>query len=416
MIDQINTILKQLEASMRGKKFNDSFLSDCKDLFNWAYACFLEDRNIDQNDKVLLIESAVKMHNRAKTITNPRLSESVTYLKSTAAWILSAYAEKNTKFCILFIRLHCRIASEWIQLKAVDYAINSYREAMGSWKKLNISALDRILPQVELDTLRHTVFYGYLDLSKLLRDDASCDWSAIRACVGGALEILPQSLALRLAMAQHVLELAHHLATLLHIEESIHYFHVILTILNTPLSSTNLQQQQQQQGKQDEIPKETWQREVLLIKIKTFLGLGYLYKELNQCDKASSFITQAKELNTELSAVTALSSSPVTLANETFTFASFSIYCRDNNVASAESSLYVCHNAVKSKNHLCFIFLSFCCVLLNNRTVGTCYCSRPAVLTLRCHRCESSWRDVEEILMAMLEAMTFAPTATQPLL
>jgi hypothetical protein len=188
MIERINAILKQLEASMRGKKFNDNLLPESKDLFNWAYSCFIEDRNVEEHDKAILIESAVKMHNRAKTITNPRLSESVTYLKSTAAWILSAYAEKNTKFCILFIRLHCRVASEWIQLKCVENAICSFREALSCWKKLNVSALDRILPQVELHTLRKTVFYGYLDLSKLLRahaDAESCDWSAVRSCVGG---------------------------------------------------------------------------------------------------------------------------------------------------------------------------------------------------------------------------------------
>lgn len=179
--------------------------------------------------------------------------------------------------------------------------------------------------------MRKTVFHGYLDLSKLLRGKENCDWSSIRACVGGALEILPKSPSLRLVMAQHVLELAHHLATLLHVEDSIHYFHIILTILDTPLSTI--------QHQHDEMPKESWQREVLLIKIKTFLGLGYLYKELNQCDKAGTFIVQARQLNTELSVLTALSSSPVTVANETFTFATFSIHCRDNNVEAAESSL-----------------------------------------------------------------------------
>lgn len=187
MIEKIHAILKQLEASMRGKKFNDNFLPDSKELFHWAHSCFVEDRNVDEADKVMLIESAVKMHNRAKTITSPLLSESVTYLKSTSAWILSAYAERNTKFCILFIRLHCRVASEWIQLKEVKYAMQSYREALSRWKELNVSALDRMLPHIELDTLRKTVFYGYLDLSKLLRDSSfsSPDWPSIRACVGG---------------------------------------------------------------------------------------------------------------------------------------------------------------------------------------------------------------------------------------
>lgn len=196
MLEQINSILKQLEASMRGKKFTDSFFTDSKDIFTWAYNCFLEDKSISEDGKAQLIESAVKMHNRAKTVTNPRFSESVTYLKAAAAWILSAYAEKNTKFCILFIRLHCRIASEWIQLKALDSARQSYEEALSSWKKLNVPALDRLLPPVELETLRRTVFYGYLDLSKLLRDralspvdDPSCSFGTVRACVGGNIAV-----------------------------------------------------------------------------------------------------------------------------------------------------------------------------------------------------------------------------------
>ena len=189
MLETINNLLKQLEASMRGKKFNDNFCSDTKELFSWAHSCFVENRHVDEKEKKVLIENAVKLHNRAKTITNPRYSESVTYLKSAAAWILSAYAEKNTKFCILFIRLHCRIASEWIQLKAVNYAKQSYEEALSTWKKLNVHALDRLLSRVEFDSLKQTVFYGYLDLSKLLRENTGeispQDSLSIRACVGG---------------------------------------------------------------------------------------------------------------------------------------------------------------------------------------------------------------------------------------
>lgn len=147
MIDKINEILKQLEASLRGKKFNDNFLEDSKTIFAWAYSCFLGKTDGCEINKELLIEKAVMMHNRAKTITNSRFSECITLLKSAAAWILSTYAERNTKFTILFIRLHCRIASEWIQLQNIENATNSYNEAMTSWKQLNISALERLLPQ-----------------------------------------------------------------------------------------------------------------------------------------------------------------------------------------------------------------------------------------------------------------------------
>lgn len=190
---------------------------------------------------------------------------------------------------------------------------------------------------VELDTLRRTVFYGQLDLSKLLRANESCDWTTIRTCVGGALEILPSSPSLRLVMAQHVLELAHHLATLQHVEDSIHYFHIILTIIDAPLPTSSTYNQQSEQ--QDEMSMESWQREVCLIKIKTYLGLGYLHKELNQCEQAIDSIVKAQKLNTELTALTSLSESPVSLSNETFTFATFSIQCRNNDVAAAESSL-----------------------------------------------------------------------------
>lgn len=138
-------------------------------------------------------------------------------------------------------------------------------------------------------------------------------------------------------MAQHVLELAHHLATLLLLDEGIHYFHVILSILDSSVQSVS--NDGGMSHEKDKMPEKTWQREVLLVKMKAFLGLGYLHKELAQCEKASSFIDKAKEINDEISALTVFSSSPVTLAAETFTFASFSIHCRSNNVAAAETSM-----------------------------------------------------------------------------
>jgi hypothetical protein len=134
-----------------------------------------------------------------------------------------------------------------------------------------------------------------------------------------------------------VLELAHHLATLLHVDESIHYFHIILSILNTPVSVGGSTQQHQQE--EEGLSEETWQREVLLIKIKTFLGLGFLHKELNQCEKASRFIDQAQELNKQLAATSSCSTTVTWLAEETFIFAKFSICCRANDTSAAEAAL-----------------------------------------------------------------------------
>ena len=336
MNEKLSYTLKQLEASMRGKKLSDNFLSDTKELFNWSRSCFVEEKKLDEKEKVLLIESAVKMHNRAKTITNAHLSESVTYLKATAAWLLSTYAEKNTKFSILFIRLHCRIASEWIQLNAIDNATDSFKEALGTWKTLNISALERLLPDVELRTLLKTVFYGYLDYSKILRGRDNCDLSEIKLCIGGALEMLSQSRTQRLALARHVLELAHSLASLTNIEEGMHYFKLIHSILDSPLF---LRSDKPAENNLEEIMEETWERETLLIKIKSFLGLGYLYKELNQCVKAKGCIKEAKSNNDELFKSTSESKSPARIADETFTFATFSINCRENDVPAAYASL-----------------------------------------------------------------------------
>jgi hypothetical protein len=156
----------------------------------------------------------------------------------------------------------------------------------------------------------------------------------------GALEVSPQYQSLRLALAQHVLELAHNLASILHVEESIHYFQVILSILSSSTSPEGSGDRSHLQEDLGEIvPTETWHRETLLIKIKTFLGLGFLRKELNQCDKAIRLIDQAQDLNREMTLLTANTSSPVKLSNETFTFAKFSIFCRDNDIKAAETSL-----------------------------------------------------------------------------
>ncbi len=83
-------------------------------------------------------------------------------------------------------------------------------------------------------------------------------------------------------------------------------------------------------------------QEFCLIKIKAQLGMGFVYKELNLCDKAMRCINEAEALNHELSSHQQLridSSSYTTIANETFTFSKFSINCRANDVLAAEASL-----------------------------------------------------------------------------
>ena len=156
----------------------------------------------------------------------------------------------------------------------------------------------------------------------------------------GALGFLPQTRSLQLVMARHVLELAHHFATIQHNDESIHYFQVIQTIVNAPCSHLSNRTEDFGNSERDSITDEAWTREVLLIRIKTCLGLSYLRKELNQCKKATSLIDEAQNLNKKLADVTrTATSSPLALADETFTFAMFSIRCRENDVAGARCAL-----------------------------------------------------------------------------
>jgi hypothetical protein len=83
-------------------------------------------------------------------------------------------------------------------------------------------------------------------------------------------------------------------------------------------------------------------QELSLIKIKARLGMGFIYKELNECDKAIECINEAEAINIELSTQQKQqndSMSYTSIADETFTYAKFSIYCKANDILAAEASL-----------------------------------------------------------------------------
>jgi hypothetical protein len=271
-------IFKQLECIMRGKRIDEnSLLSQSEELLNWSLNEYKTkgsqgihfEREIQQK----FIDLAVKLHNKSKSVhlNSKVFSEIITNLKASAAWILTTYGHANTKFVIMFIRLHCRAASELIALEKFNFAEASLRKVAECWKMLNSQALERILPPVDLEGLRFVVFNSFLDYSKLLRTTGGSTGNEeeIKNCIGCALELLENLPDVRLTFSRHVLDIGQELA--IHksaYNEAIHYLRIALSSLHVIQTSKNL-------TNRDDLQDES---RVLLT--KTYLSMAFVYQEL----------------------------------------------------------------------------------------------------------------------------------------
>ena len=272
------TIFKQLECIMRGKRIDEnSLLSQSEELLVWSLNEYktkgIQGTHFDKEIQQQNIDLAVKLHNKSKSVhLNSKIfSEIITNLKASAAWILTTYGHANTKFVIMFIRLHCRAASELIALEKLDFAESSLRKVAECWKMLNSQALERILPPVDLEGLRFVVFNSFLDYSKLLRSMAG-DEEVIKNCIGCALELLDNLPDVRLTFSRHVLDIGQDLAIRKSsYHEAIHYLRIALSSLHVIQTSVQSANQNISQYPQDE-------SRVLLT--KTHLSMAFVYQEL----------------------------------------------------------------------------------------------------------------------------------------
>lgn len=269
-MEYYEVILKQLECVMRGKRIDEStFLKQTEDFLNWSFSEYerieLSKSHLDHETQQKFTDLAVKLHNKSKQVhfNSKVFSECITNLKAAAAWILTTYGSTSTKYVIMFIRLHCRAASEMLLIEKLNYAESSLKKVFECWKMLNSQALERILPPVDLEGLRFQVFNAFLDYSKLLRTSSGRE-DEIRNCIGCALELLDYLPNLRLAFCRHALDIGQELAiqkSAYH--EAIHYLRIALSSLHI-LQST----------------KESENEEAQILLMKTYLSMAFVFQEM----------------------------------------------------------------------------------------------------------------------------------------
>jgi hypothetical protein len=273
------TIVKQLECIMRGKRIDEnSLLSQSEELFEWSINEYktkgIQGTHFDKEVQQKFIDLAVKLHNKSKSVhLNSKIfSEIITNLKASAAWILTTYAHANTKFVIMFIRLHCRAGSELIALEKLNFAESSLRKVAECWKMLNSHALERILSPVDFEGLQFLVFNSFLDYSKLLRSSTGNE-EEVKNCIGCALELLDNLPDARLTFSRHVLDIGQDLAIKKSAyQEAIHY-------LRIALSSLHVIQTSAKQTNQDDVLQYP-QDESQVLLTKTYLSMAFVYQEL----------------------------------------------------------------------------------------------------------------------------------------
>lgn len=190
---------------------------------------------MEKSHRQKVIDQAILLHNKCKAVgatTLSNISESISYLKGAASWLLSGYGYQNAKFLVLYIRLHSRVASEMISLNNNSCALSSFSEAVKCWDQLSSQALERILPPVEFDGLRYVIFTSLLDYSKLLRSRSSSNQDTVKHCVGTAMDLLPFLPSVRICFSENVLEFGQELAGSGDYEHALHYIGIAHSTLH----------------------------------------------------------------------------------------------------------------------------------------------------------------------------------------
>ena len=228
---------------------------------------------VDEEERQAAIAITIRLYNKARMLSVLSLLEVKTYLKTAAAWMLTAYGVSKFKAVVSCIRLHCRSAAELILHFERDQtaALHCLEQAIANWTQINNQALERLASSADVEELRLYIFHAYLALGRLLLKGKSVSVKDVTASVTGAMEILQHLPSLRFQFAEHAVYVGYQLATLDYMAESVGFFLKAIAVLELLSEISN--------GHLDcEVETNKMDREKL--KGKACLSLSYVYTEL----------------------------------------------------------------------------------------------------------------------------------------
>ena len=224
MIEKVEVILKHLDVLIRGGSRNRDIEQDqqienlSRRIFEWASSAegFSSAQALPEETKSLHAATAVKLHNKARTLAPSCLPELRAMLKAVSGWLLYNFHPHTPKAMLTVIKLVARSAQDLRQFEQYRRQALVCSIATGEfWSKINEAALSRTLPPLELQDVKHAVFQSFLDTAVLILEGVKtgsaqqvyCNSDARRA-VSNAMEIV-QSLkeGHKIFFAESLLEL-----------------------------------------------------------------------------------------------------------------------------------------------------------------------------------------------------------------
>jgi hypothetical protein len=181
----------------------------------------------------LYTTAAVKLHNKARNLTNESFHDIRGLLRGVAAWILIYFSKSSSAGKCTIIKLLSKSNQDLQQFENFrNFALKCCVGVAKMWSELNQYALNKQIPQIELQEVKVAVFQAYLDVVKLSDDDLDVCNSISKA------RDMVQSMSknLKVTFSDYVVQYATKCAEKKHYNDAIKYFNIALQTVQLILS------------------------------------------------------------------------------------------------------------------------------------------------------------------------------------
>jgi hypothetical protein len=176
MILLVESVILQVEGVLRGGSIIDQL---CYEKLKTESLTLLkhyssrdaieEFESCDHEQKAKMLALAVKLHNKARNLTNLAYISIRTYLKASAGWILSLYGGDNVKVLTSVITLLSKAGHELSSCEGQsEMAIVCLMGSKAFWNRAVSLSIQKDLAPIPYQEIRISTFWANIELASLL--------------------------------------------------------------------------------------------------------------------------------------------------------------------------------------------------------------------------------------------------------
>jgi hypothetical protein len=289
MRSEIEPCIQQIELLLRGGATSNT-VQELKKVSHTLLTWYSSSKNIEEyersseSERAETLGLAIKLHNKARSLTSPAHSEIRACLKATAAWMLAAYGGDKIKVLSAATTILSKAGEELANADIYpDLASKCLSGSILYWNRATSLSLHKTMSPVDLQDMKTAAFWAHLEKAKLLwRHDGQQE--EIRKIISGAAEImqtLPPKVKMR--FAERVMELVQEMSKSSNKpSDTIHLLKMALNAIDSaqlPSMHIDFDAEAGGNGEDADSPALRDPAEIKKLRLRAHLSLAFLYMQ-----------------------------------------------------------------------------------------------------------------------------------------